>query len=99
MIGLITLLKILVLFKKQKKIIAEFKGIKIECNTIDECEEQIKKLKIKERLQQLKNLTAEEEKKRNEALKLLRLLEQLDIEKKGQEQKEKNKKNDFDIGF
>lgn len=101
MISLIALLEIIL--KKERKTInveyAECCGIifEITCNTIKECEEKIKSLKIKEKIEKLEQLKEEQEKERQKALSLLN-----ELFKKMEKEKEKNKdkkKKNFGPGF
>ena len=94
--SLIALLEI-ILKKERKTINVEYVTccgtiFEVKCATIKECEEKIKLLRLREQIQKLQNLTIEQEKERQQVLKLLNELFK-NVEK------EKKKKNDFDIGF
>ena len=102
MISLIALLE-MILKKERKTINVEYVTccgtiFEVKCTTIKECEEKIKFLRLKERIQELQNLTKKQQEERQNALELLNKLFKKEIEKE-KEKNEKKKKNDFDIGL
>jgi len=96
--SLIALLEI-ILKKERKTINVEYVTccgtiFEIKCTTIKECEEKIKLLRLKERIQELQN----QEEERQKALELLNKLFKKEIEKEKEKNKDKKKKN-FGPGF